>query len=187
MMRQTAGFGYARVDGATLLEMPYVGATFGSDGKPNGGLTMVIALPDRGPTTDLEARLSAETLATWATALRPTPHVAVTLPRFRIATDALALKQPLQTLGLTNAFEPVADFSGMTRDERLFISNAFHKVFVEVNEEGTEAAAATAVVMTRESAVQGPEFRADHPFLFLLRDAATGHVLFMGRVVNPNA
>lgn len=80
-----------------------------------------------------------------------------------------------------------ADFSGMTTAEELHISDVFHKVFVEVNEEGTEAAAATAVVMARESASLAIEVTVDRPFLFFLRDAHTGAVLFMGRVVDPTA
>lgn len=189
MMAQAGRFAVGHVDGATLLELPYVSGptTNATTDAASHDLTMVIALPDAPTTTALEARLSAATLATWTQSLRPIANIEVSLPRFRIATDSIALKEPLQALGLRDAFGPGADFSGMTRHEHLFISDAFHKVFVEVNEEGTEAAAATAVVMTRESEMETPEFRADHPFLFFLRDARTGQVLFMGRVTHPNA
>ena len=113
-------------------------------------------------------------------------QVAVSLPRFRIATDSVSLAGALAKLGMGRAFGSDADFSGMTQADDLFIADAFHKVFVEVNEEGTEAAAATAVVMARESARRTPEFIADRPFLFFVRDVASGEILFMGRVVNPN-
>jgi len=94
----------------------------------------------------------------------------------------------LKSLGMTDAFAlPPADFSGMTGRKDLYISAVIHKAFVEVNEEGTEAAAATAVVMTRASMGGPPVFRADHPFIFLIRDIRSGSILFLGRVANPQA
>jgi len=90
-------------------------------------------------------------------------------------------------MGMADAFDSGrADFSGMTGDRDLFISAVVHKGFVDVNEEGTEAAAATAVVMTRERMPPpAPVFRADHPFLFLIRDTKTGAILFFGRILDP--
>jgi serpin B len=87
------------------------------------------------------------------------------------------------------AFGGDADFSGMNGKRDLFISAVVHKAFVDVNEEGTEAAASTAVVMSRSSARLEPvaSFRADHPFVFLIRDRRTGSILFLGRVMNPNS
>jgi serpin B len=99
-------------------------------------------------------------------------------------TSEFSLSQQLQTLGMKKAFGD-ADFSGMDGTKRLYISAVLHKAFVEVNEEGTEAAAATAVVLSFKSARRYPSFRADHPFLFLIRDKATGSILFLGRYAEP--
>jgi len=95
----------------------------------------------------------------------------------------------LNSMGMSDAFSlPPADFSGMTKKKDLFISAVIHKAFVDVNEHGTEAAAATAVVMARSISIQPPPviFRADHPFIFMIRDNASESILFLGRVVNPN-
>ena len=118
-------------------------------------------------------------------ALHPA-RVDVALPRFKMTAE-LELSSTLSALGMPLAFDDKkADFTGITRAEPLFISQVRHKAFVEVNEEGTEAAAATGVVMTTRSAPALPQvFRADHPFVFLIRDVATGTVLFMGRVTDP--
>jgi serpin B len=98
------------------------------------------------------------------------------------------LKQALAALGMPAAFSDKADFSGMTGDRALFISDVLHKAFVSVDEEGTEAAAATAVVMKLLAAPEEPvEVTLDHPFLFLIRDIQTGTILFVGRVVDPSA
>ncbi|MBV8229818.1 MAG: hypothetical protein JO329_07530, partial [Planctomycetaceae bacterium] len=94
----------------------------------------------------------------------------------------------LSAMGMPDAFDlDRADFSGMTRGRDLYISAVIHKAFVEVNEEGTEAAAATGVVMSVRAVRPEPvaSFRADHPFAFLIRDRRTGSLLFMGRVANP--
>jgi len=90
----------------------------------------------------------------------------------------------LSDMGMPEAFQD-ADFSGMDGTRNLFIDEVYHKAFVEVNEEGTEAAAATAVVVNRSDAPRVSVFRADHPFLFLIQDNDTGNILFMGRVMNP--
>jgi serpin B len=103
-------------------------------------------------------------------------------------TDEFNLTRTLQDMGMKKAFTRDADFSGILSSEPLFIGQVVHKAFVEVNEEGTEAAAATGVAMKRASMPLRPErftFRADHPFLFLIRDSKTGSVLFVGRVANP--
>jgi serpin B len=96
-----------------------------------------------------------------------------------------SLNAPLQALGMRTAFEPQADFSALTRSEALFISLVQHEAFIDVNEAGTEAAAATAVAMTRSAGFMPAVFRADRPFLFLLRDTESGLVLFMGRLARP--
>ena len=91
-------------------------------------------------------------------------------------------------MGMSTAFSGSADFSGMTGILDLYISEVIHQAFVEVNEEGTEAAAATAVIMPRDTAEPGlqiPTFRADHPFIFIIQQKETGNILFLGRVSNP--
>jgi len=124
---------------------------------------------------------------TWTANLRK-QKVKLFFPRFKM-TSQFRLDDALRALGMTDAFNPAkADFSGMDgRLHWLFIGAVIHKAFVEVNEEGTEAAAATAVVMRLTSAApsQVAEFRADHPFLFFIKDNGTGSILFMGRLTNP--
>jgi len=172
---------YAENDQLQLLALPYIGRQ----------LEMVILLPRRrdgiGP---LESSLTPASLAAWTSGMR-NQAVGVALPKFKMASG-FSLAQALEGLGLTDAFDPSrADFSGMDgRAHWLYLSAVLHKAYVEVNEKGTEAAAATAVVVT-ERAVRiqerPREFRADHPFLFLIRDSTTGSILFIGRVVKPEA
>jgi serpin B len=135
----------------------------------------------------MEADLSAETLAGWIGGLQAANDVKVWLPRFKVETE-YKLNKPLQKLGMTDAFLN-ADFGGMvTGPSELFISLVAHKAFVDVNEEGTEAAAATGVVMSRKAAPVQEEpkiFRADRPFLFALRHEPTGTLLFLGRYSKP--
>jgi serpin B len=109
----------------------------------------------------------------------------VYLPKFKM-TSQFSMAKMLAAMGMPDAFSGAADFSGMNGKRDLFISAVIHKAFVEVNEEGTEAAAATAVVM-RLTAIPTPPpvFRADHPFIFMIKDNSSGSILFMGRVSNP--
>lgn len=181
LMNRTAGYRYAEADGVQLLELPYKG----------GELSMVVVLPEKPDGLPaVEAKQSTDTLAGWLKGLT-NQQVAVALPRFKL--DVRAKPVPaLQTLGMKLAFDQVrADFSGMTSGgPGLYVSDVFHKAFVDVNEEGTEAAAASAVVMKERSAapIDRPKpkvFRADHPFLFLIRDVKHGTVLFVGRLTNP--
>jgi len=174
-MHQHGVFRYGKTDGAQILELPYVG----------DDLVMTIVLPD-GDLPSLERTLDEVTLDQLIASLHGADEVDVTLPRFTLASPSLSLKQAFVALGMGDAFEAgQADFSGMTSDDHLFISDAFHKAVVEVNEEGTVAAAATAVVMTRESMHLVPSFVADRPFMFFVRDLRSNAVLFMGRVVDP--
>jgi serpin B len=109
------------------------------------------------------------------------------MPKFKM-TSRFSMAEVLRSMGMTDAFSAqAADFSGMTGRRDLFISAVIHQAYVDVNEEGTEAAAATGVVMRLTSAMpdRTPVFRADHPFLFLIRDKTTGSILFLGRVMNP--
>jgi serpin B len=124
-----------------------------------------------------------ETLNTWTSGLRER-KIEVYLPKFKL-TSSFRLEKTLGSMGMPLAFSAKADFSGMDGKQDLSISAVIHKAFVDVNEEGTEAAAATAVVMTRMAAMRPAVFRADHPFLFLIRDNRTGSILFLGRVMNP--
>ena len=171
-------------DGFSVLELPYAGERF----------SMVILLPERPDGLPaLEALLSAERLSGWIGQLRERP-VDVWLPRFELS-ESYSLNQPLIALGMHQAFDPrMANFDGFTtsRDprDRLFISLVQHQAFLSVDEAGTEAAAATAVVMMRTTGIPPtrpfvPTFRADHPFLFLIRDRESGLVIFVGRLVAP--
>ena len=147
---------------------------------------MVILLPRQvDGLAALEKELTAETLEARLKKLARR-EVEVYLPRFKV-TSQFSLADTLAAMGMTDAFKPGgADFSGMNGRKDLFISAVVHKAFVEVNEEGTEAAAATGVAVALARAPEpAPVFRADHPFLFLIRHEKTGVILFMGRVANP--
>jgi len=175
MMRQSRKFPFGVTDKLSVLELPYIGDR----------LSMVILLPNQiDGLAAIEASLNKANLERWLGQLRP-QTVRIALPRFKLdfRTD---LAKTLQAMGMTDAFGGAkADFSGMTGRRDLFIGMVIHQAQVEVNEEGTEAAAATAVKMKRTSVPAA--FVADHPFLFLIRDKQTGSILFMGRVVNPKA
>ncbi len=154
-------------------------------------MSMVILLPDDiAGLPALERQLSAEHLAHWLAELdaAPSRELRLYLPKYKMETS-YDLAGQLQAMGMVDAFEADrADFTGMGWAKGdLWIAQVKHKAFVEVNEEGTEAAGATAVEMTRGSAISNPEFRADRPFLFLIRDHQTGALLFMGRLANPAA
>jgi len=178
LMRQIHDLHYAESLGLQVLELPYAG----------GDLSMLVLLPTRvDGLGDLEAGLTAENLTAWTANLK-SHKVAVFLPKFK-STSEFRLAGTLAALGMSDAFSGRADFSGMDGRKDLFISDVIHKAFVEVNEEGTEAAAATAMVMVGSAAPSNPRpipvFRADHPFLFLIRDNRNGSVLFLGRVTDP--
>jgi len=177
LMNLTAEFKYAEVDGLQLLELPYSG----------DDLSMVVLLP-REPDglSGVEDLLNTHALDRWLAQARK-QKVAVFLPKFKLSAQ-FSLAKPLAEMGMTDAFSPNANFSGMDGARDLFISAVIHKAFVDVNEKGTEAAAATGTVM-RMSAVMMPRptpvFRADHPFIFLIRDNHSGSILFLGRLVDP--
>lgn len=175
MMQQTGQFRYADRGAFKVLELPY-------EGEATSMLVFLPSQPDGLPS--LEANLLKNQLSAW---LRGTPKqsVVVGMPRFRL-TSTYELKPVLAELGMTDAFSSAADFSGMTGKKELFIGAVAHKAFLDVNEDGTEAAAATAVVMLRSARPQAT-FIVDRPFVLLIRDNRTGTVLFMGRVVNPTA
>lgn len=190
MMRNTGRYQYGDFKDLQVLELPYRTDTIDSSGIPDGGgdWSMCILLPRRGvDLRQIEAQLST-TVSQQIKTLR-SHEVNVQIPKFRIES-AFSLNEALKQLGMKRAFSMTdADFSGMTDDpEGLFIAAALHKAFVDVNEKGTEAAAATAVVMALRGASRAgkPEvFIADRPFLFLIRDRATGLIHFMGRFAKP--
>jgi serpin B len=154
-----------------------------------GDLAMVVFLPRRADgLEEFEKTLTVENLDSWLGRLKRR-EVQVYLPKFRVES-AFKLNEPLAARGMRRAFSDDADFSGMTGGKDLMISIVVHKAFVEVDEKGTEAAAATAVIMAPTAAPPGKReppavFRADHPFVFLVRDQRSGSILFLGRVANP--
>ncbi len=175
MMTQTSKLGYASDEDIQILELPYMG----------GDLSMLVLLPrEHFGLANLESSLTSGRLEAWAQQLHETA-VQVFLPRFKLRWKS-RLQDPLRDLGMTDAFGGDADFSGMNGEGGILISEVIHEAFVDVNEEGTEASAATAVVVTRSSPLEITTFRADHPFLFLIRDARSGSILFLGRVVDPS-
>ena len=180
MMRKTAGFGLAEGDGYQAVELPYDG----------GELSMVILLPDTRQFEGFEDSLDADLVRTITEGLVPT-RLDLTMPKFEFASD-FGLKDTLGSMGMPVAFissfgpctAETADFSGMTGSCELFIKEVVHKAFVSVDEAGTEAAAATAVVIGIESLP--PSVTIDRPFVFLIRDIKTGAILFVGRVTDPS-
>jgi serpin B len=175
MMRQSERFSYGESDGVQIVELPYDG----------GNVGMLILLPKRiDGLAALEKRLTNEKVKKWSANLKPR-LVELSLPRFKMTAE-LSLGDVLASMGMKQAFSDRADFSGMSTQEPLLISAVIHKAFVDVNEIGTEAAAATAVAATLDEAPEESVlFRADHPFVFLLQDRETGSILFMGRLANP--
>ena len=180
---QTQGL-YPAESGFAVLELPYKGDE----------LSMVLVAPFEPDGLEaIEQSITAASLTRWLEALQQR-KTHVVMPRFTLE-QSFQLKQPLQAMGIDHAFNPrTADFSALTLstdpNDRLFISEVAHKTFLEVSEKGTEAAAATAVVMMRVTSAPRtfpftPIFRADKPFLFLIRDKRTGVVLFLGRMTSP--
>lgn len=183
LMYQNHKFGYTEGDGYQAVRLPYVG---------NDRLAMVVILPrEQHGLTELMGDFDARSFdrlireLEWA----DPREVNLWLPKFKITWGTEELVPVFHQLGVEAAFNPaLADFSGMTAANDLFISNILHKAFVAVDEEGTEAAAATAVVMTRKGfspPVPPVDFKADHPFSFLIHDSTTSEALFMGRVEDP--
>lgn len=177
MMHQTGSFRYAELPHAQVLEMPYQG----------DDVSMLLVLPDETTgLADAEDWLNADTLLDTVDALEMT-RVDVKLPKFQMEMDA-SLKRPLVELGKPTAFSGSANFSGMA-DANLTISDVIHKAFLRVDEKGTEAAAATGVIIGLTSVPPPPSayFHADHPFLLAMRDNRTESLLFLGRVMRPEA
>ncbi len=175
MMRLTgeeAKFNYAETEELQILEMLYEGEE----------LSMLILLPKVGNLKSVEESLNKEKIAESRNMLIE-EQVDVYIPKFKFETKYFMVKT-LEEMGMPTAFSMDADFSGMDGATDLFIANVIHQAFVEVNEEGTEAAAATGVVMELKAAMP-TVFRADHPFIFMIQERETGNILFLGRVVDP--
>jgi len=175
MMRQTESLGYAEGEGYRAVELLYDGSE----------LSMVILLPDAGEFQAFEGSLDADRVEAIIEQVDYRP-VALTMPKFEFESS-FSLVDTLAEMGMPIAFSTAADFSGMTGARDLFIGEILHKAFVSVDEAGTEAAAATAVIMELTAMPEEPvEVTVDGPFIFLIRDIETGTVLFVGRVVNPS-
>ena len=176
MMHQEHRFGYWDNDWLQVMEMPY----------KDESLSLIVLLPkEKTGITDLEQKLNFENMTAWQSRLRKR-KVIVFFPKFKIESQ-FSLGQTLASMGMPDAFDPDrADFSAMVDKKELYISAVIHKAFLEVNEEGTEAAAATGVVVGVTSIAPSPPiFKADHPFVFFIRDNKSQSILFFGRVLNP--
>jgi len=185
MMRKTAEFGYVKRDGFTAVSLPYVG----------DDLQFLVLLPDDVNGLDaLESKLTANVLAECAKL--EARDVDLHLPKFKLEPPTIALAKRFQTLGMKSAFDQPrgsADFDRMAPrkpNDYLYISQIFHKTFIAVDEKGTEAAAATAVVMMKATAIAGPkpqpiEVKVDRPFVYAIQHVPSGVCLFLGRVTDP--
>jgi len=175
MMRQTESLGYAKGDSYQAVELPY-------DGQE---LSMVILLPRASQFEAFESSMDYQKVRGIILDLK-NQQIKLTMPKFEFESE-FSLKKALTTMGMPVAFSVNADFSGMTGNLDLSIDEVIHKAFVSVDEAGTEAAAATAVIMKLTATPGMPiEVTIDQPFIFLIRDIETGSILFVGRVLNPS-
>jgi serpin B len=186
MKPDKAKFNYADLEKLQILELPYKG----------GKISMLILLPKQGEDFDYETgkvvisnytlediELSAEKLAEYKSQMKETKLDGIYLPKFEFETKYF-MRDTLMEMGMPAAFRN-ADFSGMVEGEGLQIDQVIHQAYVKVDEQGTEAAAATAVIMAQTVAIPRNVFRADHPFIFIIQERETGNILFFGRVVDP--
>jgi serpin B len=174
MKPDKATFNYVDSEDFQILELPYKGEE----------ISMLILLPTENIDT-IETSLTSEKLNEYKAQMKETKLDSISLPKFEFDTKYF-MKDTLSALGMPTAFNPIlADFSGMTGNSELYITHVIHQAYVKVDEKGTEAAAATAVVMGKEAAMPRNVFRADHPFIFIIQEKATGNILFMGRVTDP--
>jgi len=169
-----SSFPYYQGEGYQAIALPYLG----------GQVSMLVLIPDEGTFDQFEGDFSKDLLDQVISEMQYS-SVRLVFPKFEFETE-ISLAKTLAAMGMPEAFSGAADFSGMTGDKDLFISDVFHKAYVGVDEKGTEAAAATAVMMRLTSAPENPiELTVDRPFLFAIRDHQTNSILFMGRVVSP--
>ena len=187
MDNDKAKFNYADLGEIQILELPYKGED----------ISMLILLPKQGEDYDLETgeiitsdytlddiELSSNKLNEYKSQMQETKLGYISMPKFEFDTKYF-MNDALSEMGMPTAFTDRADFSGMTGKDDLLISFVIHQAYVKVDEEGTEAAAATAVGAGTTSVSPKKEFRADHPFIFIIQEKETGNILFMGRVVDP--
>ncbi|MHA1191675.1 MAG: serpin family protein, partial [Promethearchaeota archaeon] len=186
MMHQKEQFRWLNEDGCQILEMPYKGVRiFGTLEH----ISMIILLPEKKDGIgDIEKILTNEKIEYYIEKLQTIweREINVYFPKFKIETS-YELNETIRNLGMTSAFSDGANFSGISKDPPRYISHIIHKAYVEVNERGTEAAAVTAlrVIGGALGPAKPPDFRADHPFIFLLIDSNTRTILFIGKVMNP--
>jgi len=175
MSESGSDYNYTETNDLQIIELQYTG----------DNLSMIVVLPKENNVSIAESSLSTDNLAQWKNSLY-VEEVDIEIPKFKFEKK-YSLNDLLRSMGIIDAFIPdVADFSKMDGTNTLFISEAIHQSFVEVNEEGTEAAAATAIIMEATAFPDEPKkFIADHPFVFLIQHKETGAILFMGRVTNP--
>ena len=172
---EKAKFNYAFIpeEELQIIELPYEGEE----------LSMIILLPKESGMDELEGKLSVDNLNAWKSKMRET-KIDVYMPKFEFDTK-YSLPKVLSAMGMPAAFQwPGADFSKMDGTQDLFISDVIHQAYIKVDEEGTEAAAATAVVIGMGAMIP-TEFRADHPFIFMIQERTAGGILFMGKVADP--
>ena len=176
MMRQRLGIPYFVGDGYAAAELPYAGDS----------AVMTLLVPDEGRFKEVESQLNSAMFDQMLSNLTPA-DVTLQMPKFEYESSFM-LSDTLANMGMPNAFDSdLADFSGMTDQQALYIGNVIHKAFVAVDEEGTEAAAATAVIMEAATAMMPDNTLViDRPFIYFIRDVESGQVLFIGRVLNPN-
>jgi serpin B len=174
LMHLTDNFTYDSQSGYQIVDLPYDGES----------LVMTIVLPEADQFATIRESIDEQWLNTALETMDPRIKLELTLPRFNFVWDA-SLTEPLTDLGMIDAFDKnTANFSGISTTEPLFISDVLHKAFIGVDEYGTEAAAATAVIVSTWS--DPIPFTADHPFLFFIRDTETGAILFAGQVIDPS-
>ena len=164
---------YADTGDLQILELPYKGDK----------ISMLVLLPSENLDA-IEFSLTAEKLNEYKLKMKETKLDSISLPKFEFDTKYF-MKDTLSALGMPTVFSESADFSGMTGTRDLFIGFVIHQAYVKVDEKGTEAAAATAVGIQTKSVRPRTDFRADHPFIFLIQDKDTGNILFFGRVIDP--
>jgi serine protease inhibitor len=177
MMNNFGHFKYYENEELQAISLPYK-----TQGNKDDALSMMIFLPKgRAGITGLEKKLTPDSWKKWNAGLEKN-EVYVYMPRFEVTSFA-SLAETLRQMGMKTAFSPQADFSGIA--PKLGISDAFHKAYVKVNEKGTEAAAATTIIMVKANGGKKYTFRADHPFLFVICDNRSGAIMFIGRVTDP--
>ena len=176
MMKQTGSFKYSEGDNYQVIELPY-------DGQE---LSMVIFLPTPGQFTAFEEAMTYQMISNILAQKNGNQYIALTMPKFEFESE-FGLKETLMAMGMVEPFQDSADFSGMSTQSDLHIDDVVHKAFVSVDEAGTEAAAASAVIVGETSMPPEPVIvTLDRPFIFLIRDIQTGTILFIGRVMNPS-